>query len=73
MRELTMEEIEKLATRPGVKKIAVENFLMTVHHNTAVHAALYNLAMDAKLYGWNRATVNAILAGIKLAQTEKLY
>jgi len=38
MRELTMEEIEKLATRPGVKKIAVENFLMTVHHNTAVHA-----------------------------------
>jgi len=71
MRELTMEEIEKLATRPGVRKIAVENFLMTVHHNTAVHAALYNLVMDAKLYGWNRATVNAILAGIKLAQTEK--
>jgi len=33
MRELTMEEIEKLATRPGVKKIAVENFLMTVHHS----------------------------------------
>jgi len=73
MRELTMEEIEKLATRPGVKKIAVENFLMTVHHNTAVHTALYNLAMDAKLYRWNRATVNAIRAGIKLAQTEKSY
>jgi len=73
MRELTIEEIKKLAARPGVKKVAVENFLMTVHHNTAVHAALYNLAMDAKLYGWNRATVNAILAGIKLAQTEKSY
>jgi len=73
MRELTIEEIKKLAARPGVKKVAVENFLMTVHHNTAVHTALYNLAMDAKLYGWNRATVNAILAGIKLAQTEKSY
>jgi len=37
MRELTIEEIEKLATRTGVKKVAVENFLMTVHHNQSFY------------------------------------
>ena len=71
MRELTMEEIKKLAARPGVKKIAVENFLMTIHHNPSIQAALENLALDAKLYRWNRATVKAILTGIKLSGTRK--
>lgn len=71
MRELTIEEIEKLATRTGVKKMAVENFLMTVHHNLSIQAALGNLVLDAKLYHWNRATVEAIMDGIKLAGTRK--
>lgn len=67
VRELTSIEIEKLASRKGVKRIAVENFLGTNTSNPDAFAARSNLYMDAGLYKWNSATVNAILKGIDLA------
>lgn len=65
MRRLTSEEITKLASRVGVKKIAVENFLMSMGENHS--DARSNLSVDARSYKWNSATVKAIRAGIALA------
>ena len=65
MRNLTSEEIEKFASRKGVKRIAVVNFLSTMGDNDFY--ARGNLSMDAGLYKWNAATYKAISAGITLA------
>lgn len=62
---LDIKEIEKLASMKGVKKIAVENFLMTVGNNPNEYAAIQNMYMDAGLYKWNAATQKAIEEGIK--------
>jgi hypothetical protein len=70
-RELTGAEIEAFAARPGVKRVAVENFLMTVHCNGDVRAAQCNLESDEWSYGWNSPTVQAIRAGIELAFRRK--
>ena len=67
MRELTGKEIEKLAMRKGVKRIAVENFLMTVMNNANERNAWLNLEMDSNMYKWNAKTVKAISSGIQLA------
>jgi hypothetical protein len=64
---LTSAEIETLATKEGVRKIAVENFLITVDSNSLKIHALANLQMDEKLYNWNNATVAAIKEGIELS------
>ena len=64
---LSIEEIEKLANKPNVRKIAVENFLMTVGNNTSEYIAMRNLELDSNLYNWNIATQTAIRKGIKLA------
>lgn len=68
LRELTKEEIEKLATRPNVRKIAVENFLMSMGNDE--RTAMLNLSYDAGLYKWNVDTVKAIRDGIQLAKKE---
>ena len=65
MRELNKEEITKLANRKGVRKIAVENFLMSMGNDANI--AYANLSLDTRLYNWNSATVKAILKGINLA------
>ena len=67
LRRLTVEEVAKLASRKGVRKIAVENFLMSVTANPDASSAFANLDMDARSYKWNAATRNAISAGIALA------
>ena len=64
---LSLEEIEKLANKPNVRKIAVENFLMSVGNNTSEYVAMKNLELDSSLYNWNMATQTAIRKGIKLA------
>ena len=66
---LSKEEIEKLATRKGVKSIAVYNFLGSLEGLSKMDA-LANLSfalyvLDARLYKWNAATVKAIQDGIK--------
>ena len=65
MRKLTIKEIEKFADNPKVRKIAVENFLMSMGNDRNI--ALNNLALDAGLYRWNKYTVTTILNGIDLA------
>ena len=66
MRELTIPEINKLASRKNVRKIAVENFLMSMGDNE--FEAILNLGYDRDLYKWNNETVKAIKDGIVLAQ-----
>jgi len=71
LRKLDNDEIERLANKPGVRKIAVENFLMTVDNNDNAMYANMNLGEDAKSYKWNAATVSAIKEGIRLADRSK--
>jgi hypothetical protein len=59
--KLTAARINQLASRKGVKKIAVENFLSTMGSRDD---ALVNLGEDARSYGWNAATQRAIRTGI---------
>ena len=72
LRELTAKEVEEIvAARPKAKRLAVENFLITVHHNKDAATALANLERDAKLYNWDFPTVEAICLGIAKAMTKK--
>lgn len=65
MRRLDIEEIEKLASEDYVRRIAVENFLMSMGYNNKT--ATLNLRRDAKMYRWNIQTIRAIEKGIILA------
>ena len=56
-------EIEKLASGSGVKRIPVENFLMTLDGQTRVQAEM-NFENDASVYGWDGETQEAISKGI---------
>jgi len=69
MRQLTAKEIEQLANQPEVKRIAVENFLMSMGDNA--EDARANLRFDNRLYRWNHQTFNAILDGIRLAEERR--
>ena len=66
MRNLTINEISKLASRKGVKAVAAENFLSTLE-GLNEWQAFGNLAADAHSYKWNAATVAAITKGIRMA------
>lgn len=68
MRKLTAGEIKKLAGRKGTRRIAVENFLMSMGDDR--FHALNNLAYDAIVYRWNPATKQAISDGIDIARKE---
>jgi hypothetical protein len=68
MRKLTSEEIGKFASRSGVKKLAVENFLMSLTGSR--DDCVNNLYYDSSLYKWNPATFRAIYDGIKFAFRE---
>ena len=67
MKILTNEQIDKLASRKGVRKVAVENFLGTLYENCNRSEQMANMYQDAAVYRWNGATVNALRAGIDLA------
>jgi hypothetical protein len=67
MRKLSNFEIEQFASRKGVRRIAVENFLSSMGDN-AMYAGM-NLSQDSRLYKWNTATIRAIREGINLATT----
>ena len=68
MRDLTSAEIEKFASRKGVRRIAVENFLGSLGQAGSMENELANLEQDARMYpNWIPDTVAAIKAGIKLA------
>ncbi len=63
---LTNEQIEKLASRQGARRIAVENFLGTIDSMDGLGAVLCNMRADARSYNWNALTVEAIRRGIEL-------
>ena len=56
--------VESQANKAGVKKLAVENFLMSIDSNKTIQDAIANLYYDAKLYAWNYQTIDVILKGI---------
>lgn len=64
-RQLTKEEIEKFASQPNVKRIAVENVLMSLTND--VMADEINVERDIVLYKWNSATCKAIREAMRLA------
>jgi hypothetical protein len=70
-KHLTNEQLEKLASRKNVKRIAVENFLSSLQldgrgpYGDRGNAEA-NLSSDAQAYGWNSATVRAIRDGINM-------
>jgi hypothetical protein len=66
MKRLSAEEIEKFASRPGARRIAVENFLGSVPLEIGFDQNFLNLMKDAELYNWNASTVHAIRNGLKL-------
>lgn len=68
--KLTSAEIAELASKKGVKKIAVENFLSTMGDN--LEQAMDNLFLDLSLYKWSHQTFKAIYQGIKLAHNKYL-
>ncbi len=70
MMKLTNEQIEQLASRTGAKRIAVENFLMSLYGVTK-DEALGNLSLDARSYKWNAQTVKAIRNGIYINFAEE--
>lgn len=51
--------IEAYASRPRVKRVAVENFLMSLEGLTHKEA-VDNCMLDARTYKWNHETVGAI-------------
>jgi len=61
---LSDARIKALSRGPGVKTIAVENFLGTLEGMTE-RDALLNLDQDARSYRWNAATKKAIRTGIR--------
>lgn len=67
LRKLTLEEVEAFASRRGVKRVAVENFLISVTACGSRRNAIGNVSLDAGLYGWNAATQRAIHDGIDKA------
>lgn len=63
-RQLSYAEVGRLSSRKGVKKVAVENFLLTISEFNDYRDACMNLEYDSRLYNWNMGTVNAIQDGI---------
>jgi|GEM_PF-2102138 len=61
---LSDARIQALARQPGVKAVAVENFLGTLE-GVRERDALMNLDADARSYRWNAATKKAIRTGIR--------
>ena len=68
VRNLTIKEIDEFAKREGVKKVAVENFLMSMGMNDKEKFIRGNLFRDAQMYKWNKKTIIAISDGIKSAR-----
>ena len=67
MRALTSAEIERLACRTEVKRIAVETFLSTLDESIGDIGNRANAYRDRQKYRWNPATLRAIMEGIRMA------
>lgn len=63
-RMLLPGEIARYARRKNVRPKAVENFLLSADNTMPLELHLENLKADAKRYGWNTPTVQAIRSGL---------
>ena len=69
MRALTKSEIKTLASRPDVRRIAVENVLSQLSATMNEFEWHMNFERDCQLYpNWKGATIKAMRDGIKLAR-----
>src|SRR5271166_3580075 len=66
--KLALHRIQELASREGVSRIIVENFLSSMDDLNQAEA-LANLELDAKIYKWSTATGRAIQQGVMEATT----
>ena len=64
-RLLRQYELDELTQNPNVKKIAVENFLMSMPLDFEEGWHIENCRLDTASYKWNLQTKQAILKGIK--------
>ncbi len=71
MRTLPASDIEEFTSREGVCKKDVRTFLDGVGQAGSEEGELLSLYYDARLFGWNISTVEAIEAGIKLAYSDE--
>jgi hypothetical protein len=69
---LETKDIEELASRTGVSRRDVENFLDTVGQAGTEEGDLLSLYYDARLYAWDISTILAIEAGIRLAYSDRV-
>ncbi len=60
-----------MASRRGVSRIDVENFLDSVGQTGTLEGELLNLYYNARLHRWNISTVRAIEAGTRLAYADE--
>ncbi len=67
MRTLSTKDIEEFASRHRVIQGSVENFLDCVGQAGTEDGDLLSLYYDARLYGWDILTIEAIEAGIRFA------
>ncbi len=61
-----IEYVEKVSNKKGVKKIAVENFLMSLDKDYSYQDTKANLYNDSQSYKWNYKTIETIGKGINL-------
>lgn len=67
LRKLSSPELEKLASRDGVDKTVVINFLSEIHNREHAVAASMGANYAKIEHKWNNRTFQAILDGIRLA------
>ncbi len=62
---MTIDEIREYSLRPGVRRVAVENFLMGIDSERRTRSdCLASCSLDARKHKWNASTVHAIVDGI---------
>lgn len=69
LRRLSLQEIEAVivafdSPKTPVRRIAVENFLISAPLDLEIEYQKMNLHTDAEMYGWNPQTVAAISEGL---------
>lgn len=68
MRALTLREINSLTNRPGIQRTTIENFLVIIKEGMEKKNLIRFARQSQLYYAWNKATYNAIVDGIHLAE-----
>ena len=71
LRALSLQEVDKFSSIPGVNKAVVATALLNIHLKDSKVSALRTLDLAEKIYRWDEQTVNAIKEGIMLAAVDE--